>query len=149
MIEQAPVGLAHVACLGAYPAQVAAVAAIVPDKALGLQFADHLIGLRPLIISGTVYLTYLVGPAVPAIATIGTVEPYLKDVAVVRQQFAQLVAKVGHILRSSIVLMVSVPRREVDGKLQPLLTAGISQLAYYVALTLLPQRILNRILRIF
>ena len=84
-VQQAPVGLADVSCLCAYPSQIASVAAIVPDKALGLQLANHLVRLGPLVISRAVNLARLVGSAIPAVAAIGTIEPYLEYLTVVRQ----------------------------------------------------------------
>ena len=44
--------------------------------------------------------------------------------------------------------MISVPRRELDGKLQPLLAAGISQLSHHITLALFPRTVLDRIVRI-
>ena len=88
VIEQAPVGLTHIAGLRAYPTQIAPIAAVIPDEALGLQFPDHPVGLRPLVIGGTIDLARLVGSTIPAVATIGAVEPHLENVTIVRQQFA-------------------------------------------------------------
>ena len=85
VVQQTPVGLSYIASLGTHPAQVTAVAAVVPNQAFGLQLSDHLVGLRPLIISGAVNLTRLVGTTIPAVATIGSVEPHLEDVPIVRQ----------------------------------------------------------------
>ena len=148
MVQQAPVGLAYVARLRTYPAQVATVAAVVPDEALGLQLADHAVGLGPFVVGSAVYLARLVGTAIPAVAAIGTVEPHLEDVAVVRQQLTQLIAEVGDILRPSVVLMVTVPGRQVDGELQPLLSASIGQLPHHIAPTLFPRRVLHGVLGI-
>ena len=44
--------------------------------------------------------------------------------------------------------MVTVPRREVDGKLQPILATGVGQFADDVALAVLPRRVLYRIVSI-
>ena len=83
--QQAPVCLTHVAGFGAYPAEVATLAArIAPDDGVRLQFADHAERLVPsVVVLGDAAL--LVRSAVPAITTIGAVEPHLEDVAVLRQ----------------------------------------------------------------
>ena len=147
--HQTPVGLAHIASLRTYPAQVATVATIVPDDSMRLQFPNHTEGLCPPVVGLSVYLACFVGTAIPAVTTVGTVKPHLKDVTILCQQLAQLVTEVRHIFRFAIILMVSVPWRQINGKFQSLLTAGLSQLTYHIAPTLLPRRVLHRILRIF
>ena len=145
VVQQTPVRLAHIAGLGAYPAQVAAVATVVPYQAFRLQFTNHLIRLGPLIVGGAVYLARLVGTPIPAVATIGTIEPHLKDITIVGQQFTQLVAEILHVGRTSILGVIAIPGRQVDGKLQTLFAAGIGQLAHHVTLALLPRRVLHRV----
>ena len=147
--HHAPVGLAHVARLGAHPAQVAAVAAVVPYYGLGLQFTNHAERLGPPVIGLAVDAPRLVGAAVPSVAAVGAVEPHLEDIAVVRQQFAQLITEICHIFRFSVVRMVTVPGREINGKLQSLLAAGVSQFAHHVALAVLPGGVLHRIFCVF
>ena len=44
-----------------------------------------------------------------------------------------------------ILRMVPVPWREIDGELQAFLTTGLSQFAHYIALAILPRRLLHRI----
>ena len=146
--HQTPVRLADEAALGADPAQVAAVAArIAPDDTPRLQLADHLEGLRPaVVVLGN--LSPLVGTAIPAIAAVGPVEPHFEHLAVVRQQFAQLVAEILHISRATVFRMISVPRREIDSKLKSFFATSISQFAHHVTLTILPWRVLHRIFRI-
>ena len=148
LVEHAPVRLAHAAGLVAHPAQVAAVAAVVPDDAAGLQFTDHAERLGPLVVGLGVDAARPVGSAIPAVAAVGPVEPHLEDVAVLCQQLAQLVAEVGNVFRAAVVRMIPIPGREIDGKLQPLLAAGIGQLAHHVALALFPRCVLDGILRI-
>ena len=149
LVQQAPVRLAHIARFGTYPPQVASVAAVIPDKAIGLQLPDHLVGFRPLVIGGPVDLARLVGAAIPAIASIGSVEPYLEDLAVICQQLAQLVAEILDVGRTSVCWVIPVPRRKIDSELQPLLTTGISQLANHVALAVLPWGVLYTVLCVF
>ena len=83
--HQAPVRLTNISRLSTYPAQVTAVASVVPNQTSGLQYANHLVGLRPLIVSRTVNLARLVGTTILAVATVGPIEPHLEDVAIVRQ----------------------------------------------------------------
>ena len=86
--HQTPVRLADIASLGTHPAQVTAVAAVVPNDGVGLQLTNHAERLGPPIVGFTVNLARLVGTAIPTVATVGPVEPHLEDVAVLRQQFA-------------------------------------------------------------
>ena len=125
IVQQTPVRLTDKAGLCAHPAQVATVAAVVPYQAFGLQFANHAVGLRPLIIGCTVYLAHLVGSAIPSVTTIGTIKPHFEHITILRQQLTQLVAEVSHVGRLAVFRMVSVPRREIDGIFQSLLLAGL------------------------
>ena len=148
VVKQTPVRLAHIACLGAHPAQITTIAAIIPDKALRLQLTDHLVCLRPLVVSRAVNLSRLIGTAIPTVATIGTIKPHLEDLTVVGEQLAQLVAEIGDVCWSPVFRMIAIPRREVDGKRQSFFATGISQLAHHIALAVLPRRVLHGIVRI-
>ena len=116
---------------------------------MGLQLADHAVGFGPLVVCRAVYLARLVGPAIPSVATVGPVEPHLEDVAVLRQQFTQLVAEIGDVCRTAVFRMVSVPRRQIYGELQTLLATGVGEFAHHVALALFPRRVLDGILGVF
>ena len=80
--HQTPVSLTHVASLRTYPAQVATVATIVPYHGFRLQLTYHAECLCPLVVGLAVDLARLVSTAIPAVTTIGTVKPYLKDIAI-------------------------------------------------------------------
>ena len=141
--HQTPVRLTHITGFRSYPAQITTIATIVPNNGMRLQLTNHAESLCPPIVGLSVNLTYLIGTTIPPVTTIGTIEPHLKDVTIVRQQFAQLVAEVGHVFWFAVVLMVPVPRRKVDSELQPLLATSLSQLTHYVTPTLLPRRVLD------
>ena len=149
VVQQTPVCLANIACLRTYPAQVTTVTAIVPDDSLGLQFTNHAKRLGPLVIRLPVDASRLVCAAIPSVATVGAIEPYLENIAIISQQLTQLVTEIGHIFGFAIVFMISIPRRKVNCKLQPLLTAGVCQLLHHVSPALLPWCVLHRILGIF
>ena len=146
--HQAPVGLSHVAGLGAYPAQVSAVSAVVPDDSVGLQFPDHPEGFGPAVIGFPVYPARFVGTAVPAVAAVGAVEPHLKDLPVVGEQLPQLVPEVGHIFRPAVFGVVAVPGGKVHGKTEPFLPAGIGEFLHHIPLPALPGRVLDAVFRI-
>ena len=146
VVKQTPVGFAHITSFRSYPTQVASIATIVPDKTFGLQLANHLVGLRPLVVGGTINLARLVSTSIPAIASIGTIEPHFEDITIVRQQLAQLVAEVGDVFWSSIFRMVTIPRRKVDSKLETFLATSLSEFAHHITLTILPRRVLDGIL---
>ena len=136
--HQVPVGLADVTGFGAHPPEVGAVRIVAPDDAVRLQLADERVGRGPVVVGTVVDAARLVGSAVPAVATIGPVEPNLEDVAIVRHEFPQLIAEVGDVFLPPVLRMVAVPRGEVHGEFKPLLAAGIGQLADHIALPVLP-----------
>ena len=111
VVQQTPIGFAYVASLCTHPAQIATVAAVIPNQTVGLQFANHLVGLRPLVVGCAVYLARFVCSTIPAIATVGTIKPHFEDVAILCKQLAQLIAEVSHIFLSAVFWVVSVPRR--------------------------------------
>ena len=146
LVQQTPVGGTHISCFSAYPAEVASVATVVPDDRIRLQLSYHAERLGPLVIGLAVDAPGLVGTAIPTVATIGAIEPHLEDVAVVRQQFTQLVAEISHILSTTVFRMVTVPGRQIDGELQTFLTAGVGQLTYHIAHAVFPRSVLNRVI---
>ena len=146
--HQAPVGFAHIASFSSYPAQVGTVAAIVPDKRMGLQFANQSEGLCPTVIGLAVDATRLVGTAIPSVASIGAIKPHFEDIAILGEQFAQLIAEIGDIFGRTILGMVSVPRREIETELQSLFAAGFCQFTHHVAIAVFPRCVLHRIVGI-
>ena len=145
--HRAPVGLAHITRFGAHPAEVGTVRVVAPDHAVGLELADKPVGLRPLVV-GLLDPARLVGAAVPAVAAIGSVEPDLEDVPVVREQFPQLVAEVRDVLRPAVLRIIAVPRREVNSELESFLAARVGQFTDHVALPVLPRRVFHAVFRI-
>ena len=139
--QEGPVGGVGIAPFVAHPA--ASRSAIAEDDGLRLQFVDRLPRPREIIIGAAVYLSRFLGTAIPAVATIGSVEPHLEHLAILRQQFAQLGIKVFHVERRAVESLMAVPRREVQAQLQPVLAAGGSKLAHHVALAVLVRRVAN------
>ena len=87
VVQQTPVGLTHITSFSTNPPQVATVATVVPNQTFRLKLTNHLVSLRPLVISGAVNLARLVGSTIPTVTTIGTIKPHLKNLIVVGQQF--------------------------------------------------------------
>ena len=139
--QERPVGGVGIAPFVAHPA--APGSAIAEDDGLRLQFVDGLPRPREIIIGAAVYLPRFLGTAVPAVATIGSVEPHLEHLAILREQFAQLGIEVFHVERRAVESLMAVPRREVQAQLQPVLAAGGCQLAHHVALAVLVGRVAN------
>ena len=105
----APVGLTDISGFGAHPAEIGPVRIVAPDDAVRLQFADQAIGLRPIVVI-LIDPARLIRTAVPAVTAIGSVEPDLEDVAVVRQQFPQLVTEIRNVLGPPVLRIIAVPR---------------------------------------
>ena len=145
--HRAPVGFAHVARFGAHPAEVGAVRVVAPDHAIGLELADELVRLGPLVV-GLLDPARLVRAAVPAVTAVGSVEPDLEDVSVIREQFPKLVAEIRDVLRPAVLGVITVPRREIHGELEPFLAACIGQFTDHIALPVLPRRVFHAVIRI-
>ena len=85
-------------------------------------------------------------PAVRSLAA-GAVEPDLGDLAVVRQELAELVLEMLVVAgRVAVARLVPVPGREVDAERKPAFAAGRGDLADDVALPVLPRRAPDRVL---
>ena len=81
------------------PTQRMSGPAVAEHHGHGLQLADDLPGVRPVVVGPPVDPSRFAGAAVEAVAAIGAVEPDLADVAVVGQQLAKLIAVVLDVLR--------------------------------------------------
>ena len=109
LVQKAPVGLADVSGFCSHPTQVATIAAVVPDEAFRLQFTDHAVGLGPLVVGCAVYFARFISSAIPAITTIGAIEPHLEHLTIFCQQFPQLVAEIGDVFRPSVFGVIAIP----------------------------------------
>ena len=114
---------ADVAGFRAHPAQVAAIAAVVPDDDLGLELPHQRVGVRPVVIGLRVNLAILIRAAVPARAAVRAVEPRFKHRAILREQLRQLIAEMGDVFRLAVISAIAIPG-EIDAKLQPVFLAG-------------------------
>ena len=85
--------------------------------------------------------TCLTGTAIVAVSAIGPVEPYLKEVLVVEQEFLQLVLIIGYISLRAVVSLVAVPGREVDAEAEPALPAGCGEFTHRIAIPMLVRRL--------
>ena len=78
----------------------------------------------------------------------GPVEPDLGDLAVTRQELAELVAEMLVVARRvAVARLVAVPRRQIKAELEAGLAAGLGDLADDVPLAAPPGRALDRMLR--
>ena len=152
-------GAAGIAALGVKcgPARIARDAFFVADPAeirstiaehysIGHQFADDLPGILPVVIGAIVDSARFSGPAIKAVATIGAVEPDGENIAVTRQQLAQLVAVISDVFRPAIIFVVAVPGRKINAELQSLPTASGGNLFHHVAFAAAPRAVLHGML---
>ena len=138
LAQECPVGLACEALLVAHPA--ASRSAVAEDHGVGLNAVEHGEDMRVVIVVLAVDSARVLGTAIVAVATVGTVEPHLEHVAVVGEQVVELSVEVGQVARRSVVGTRAVPRREIHRELQSVLLAGVRQFAHDVALSVLIRR---------
>src|SRR5437667_344847 len=109
------------------PARLAGDPVIVPDPAniragvaeehcSGLQVTHDLPRVRPIVVGAVVDLAAFVGAAVVAVATVRTVEEDLENRAIAGQQLAQLIAVVDEVLGAAVILVIAIPRRQIDAE---------------------------------
>jgi hypothetical protein len=90
-------------------------------------------------------LPRLAGAAVVAVAAVGAVEPDGEQFAVLGEQFAQLVAVIGEVLRAAVILVMAIPGREVDAEADAVPLAGVADFADDVAFAAFPGAVLDRV----
>src|SRR5262249_27316620 len=76
---------------------------------------------------------------------IGSIQPRFEYIAVSGQNFAPLLLVDPVVLWSSIERMITVPRRDINSKLKPILAASRRHLFEDVALSIPPSRVFNRV----
>src|SRR5205807_2676309 len=106
-VERGPARVSGDALLVADPPHVGA--GVAEHHRLGHPLAHDLPGVGPVVVGGVVNVAGLAGAPVVAVAAVGAVEPDGEDVAVIREQLAELVAVVGDVLGPAVVLVVPVP----------------------------------------
>src|SRR2546422_868474 len=134
----------EVLAVGRGPARLAGDPVLVPDPANirtgvaekhggGLQVAHDLPCVRPIVVGAVVDLASFVGAAVVAVAAVRTVEEDLENRAIAGQQLAQLIAVVDEVLGAAVILVVAIPRRQIDAKAYALPGARVGNLLHDVA----------------
>ena len=145
--QEGPVGGIGIAVFVAHPS--AAGTAVGEDDGLGLILRHETMGAREVVVGLTVDLARLLGTSIPAIATVGSVEPDLEQVAVLCQQFLQLCMEIFHVVGGAVESLMAIPGREVDTHLQPVFPARCSKFAHDVAFAVLIGRVAHAVVRIF
>ena len=143
--EERPIGGTGKAAFVAHP--TATGTAIGEDDSLWLQFVQHLVNLGIVIIVLAVNGAAVLGSAIPSVATVGSVEPNLKDLAIVGHQFVQLCVEIVHIGGCGIFGVVAVPRTQVDSELDAIFLTGCRQFAHHIALSVLIGRVADAVFR--
>ena len=145
-VQRRPAGVAGYAVFVAHPAEIRP--AVAEHNRSRHQLADDSPGVIPVVIVPVINLALLPGAAVKAVAAIGAVEPNGEDVAVIRQEFAQLVAVISNVFRPAIVFVVAVPGREINAELQSVPAASRGYFLDHVTMAALPRTVLHRMLGI-
>jgi hypothetical protein len=113
-----------------------------------LKFSDQFPRGGPIVVSLPVNPSHFARAAVEPVAAIGAVEKYFKDWTIVGQQFPQLIAVVSEVFGLAVVLIVAIPWRQVDAKLQAMTTTGLRNLSHHIAPSILPGTLLDSVLGI-
>ena len=147
-VQQAPVCLAYVSSFCSHPAKITSVSSVIPDDRMRLQLTNHAERLSPSVVCLSIDTSAFICASIPSITSVGTIEPNLEDVAILCQQLTKLITEISNILRTPILWVVTIPRREIDSKFQPLFLTSISQFTHHITLSLFPRCVFHRILRI-
>ena len=86
---------------------------------------------------GTALAPSAVRSAVPSVAAVSAVEPYLADIAVIRHKFIPLIVEIIDIRRMSIIGAIPVPRREICTEFKTIFTARLLGRADYIEVPVL------------
>src|SRR5204863_2577215 len=129
-IRRRPAGLTRNAPLIAHPTDVRTC--IAEEYAVGLELTYELPRRRPVVVGAVVDFPSLVRPAVITVAAIRAIEEDLENRTIARAQLAQLIAVVHEILGPPVILVVTVPRRQINAESQPRSRAGCGDLLHDV-----------------
>ena len=99
----------------------------------------------PVIVGQFIHNPLLVGPSVPAGASIGAVKPDLKEFPIIGHQLGELVPHVGNVFWFAVVGVVAVPRRIVDSYFQPIFPTGIHKFSDQVSFSTSPRAVFDRV----
>ena len=141
--QERPVGGIGIALLVANP--TATGAAIAKDDGLWLMLIHQFVGTGEIVVGTAINLALLLGTAIPAITTVGTIEPHLEKLAILGEQLLELGIEILHIEWGAVECLMAIPWREVQTQFQAVLLTGGCQLAYNIALTILVRRIANAV----
>ena len=139
LAQKRPVGSTGKAPFVAHP--TASGTSVGENHRLRLDAVQHLINTRVIIIVPAVYGTCFLGASIPAVTAIGAVKPDFEHFTVIGQQVTQLRIEIIQIFRRTVIGLMPVPRRKIDGELQPVFPAGVRKFAYDIALPSLIRRI--------
>ena len=120
--EERPVGSVGMPFFIAHP--TAAGTSVREDDSMGLQTGNQLVRTRIIIIGTAVYLARFLCPTIPTIAAVGSVEPHLKQIAILREQLFQLRIEILHVERCAIKRLMAVPWRQIQPEFQSIFLAG-------------------------
>ena len=145
--QESPVGGTGVAVFVAHPS--ASGASVGEDDGLWLVLVDSLPCPGIVIVGAAVDSTRLAGTTVVAVSTVGTVEPYLEDVAILCQEFVELCMEILTVQRCAVKSLMAVPGRQVDTEFESVFLAGCRQFTHDIALAVLVGSIAYAVVGVF
>src|ERR1051325_10212901 len=108
-IQCGPARIARDAVLISNPADIGA--SIAEYDGFGHQLADNLKSVGPMIVDAVINLPFFSRATVETVAAVCAVEPDTENVAVIGEQFAQLIAVIGEVFGPAIIFMIAIPGR--------------------------------------
>ena len=107
LAEEGPVGWRGVALFVSHPP--AAGTSVAEDDDLGLKGEGEFVGSREVVVVALVDVSCLSGSAVVSVAAVGSVEPYLEEGTVAREQFLELGVVVLDVERGGVGSLMAIP----------------------------------------
>ena len=132
------------ALLVAHPAHVRAD--VAEDRHAGLELADELPCVDPVVVRAMVDVAAFARAAVVAVAAVRAVEEELERRAVVGQDFAELFLEDGQVVGRAVLGVVAVPRGDVEPDVEAVLAAGVGHFLHVVALAVAEFRLRDVVL---
>ena len=141
--QERPVGSSGKSVLVTYPA--ATGTSVGENNGLWLEFIQYFIDTWIVVVSLAVDGTAVFGSAIPSVTAVGTVKPNLEYFAIIGHQLSQLFMEIIYIFRCTVVSLVSVPGREINGEFNAVFLTGGCQFTYNISFTVLVRSVTDTI----
>ena len=117
------------------------------DHGVRMFFLDLFTSSLVIIIGFRVDGSFFVSAAIPAITTVSAIKPIFEKRAVITDQLLYLGVIFFYVSGCTVIIAVSVPRGEVNTKLQAVAFAGLREFTYHITLAIFPRGVLDTVFR--